>query len=412
MASQIAQAHTIVNQTQEHEAQPYGLLLVLVGIVGMIALALSIYLAGVSLGWVQLKGCGTGSCTAMVLQSSWSRWLGIPVSVFAVVVYMTMLPALAMTRADRLGQRRFAWSVLLAVSVILAAAGFWFVGLMALHLRKGCGHCMGVHMLGLGVACILMTMCPFGRHNESLLPPRRAVGVLVIALCLFGVFIGGQILTAVAEHTVTASRTALEASMSPSAHRDHDTGHDVDLAAASASSARDAPDPNTPAGKAAIMEQLKRDHGDNWNRPTAPCDFLAYNSTRPNVRVHQSGLQYELLRKGGGKAASKNDLVRMHFRGSLWTGEVFYDTYALGKPQDIIVHDLIPGLAEMVVMMNPGSRWKVILPPRLAYDMIGLPGYVPSDYHVVYDLELLEVLSTPQGAVGNPTQAATPQEPR
>jgi uncharacterized membrane protein len=89
------------------------------------AIGVGCYLAWISLTGMSAVGCGPSSGCQEVLHGRWAYWFGVPVSLFALAVYATMLAATA-----RLGRKqpprvqRQAWCVLIpgAVAVLGAAA--------------------------------------------------------------------------------------------------------------------------------------------------------------------------------------------------------------------------------------------------------------------------------------------------
>ncbi len=55
------------------------------------------------------------------------------------------------------------------------------------------------------------------------------------------------------------------------------------------------------------------------------------------------------------------------------------------------VSDLAPGMAEGLVQMHPGARCRLVLPASLAYGKEGVPGVIPPDCALSFDVELLDV---------------------
>jgi len=122
-----------------------------------------------------LVGCGSGSGCANVLGSKWSLVFGvIPVSVFSLLLYVSVLLSLA------LPDRRVRWWRGFAAWLCLWAA-VWFTGLQIAVLHTICPYCMTMHGLGvlLGVSLLL-------GDRWSLRPWRGVVAVGVAALCVLG----------------------------------------------------------------------------------------------------------------------------------------------------------------------------------------------------------------------------------
>ena len=93
------------HSTSEHK------LVLLARVLLVAALILSIYLGWVSFGGSAAAGCGPDSGCDKVLNSRWSKWFGIPVSVPAFFLYTLMLAALLrLTPNASPQQQRQAWS--------------------------------------------------------------------------------------------------------------------------------------------------------------------------------------------------------------------------------------------------------------------------------------------------------------
>lgn len=377
--------------------------LALVGILTLTALIWSAYLATVSLGWVKLSLCSSGSCSELVLTSPWARLLGVPVSILAVVFYLTVLGVLPFAASRDLARRRVAWSALVAMAFTIFGAAIWFVGLMAGHLHKSCGHCASMHMLGMIIASFLITMAPMGREPAAL-RPRRMLVLAAIGFAAVALFAGGQLLTqTLAAEPADATADAAAQKVQPEQVKAEQVKDapaaapapqpvQPSASAATGTAAKQEPDPNTTDGKAALIAELKLMFGDKWDKPTTPCQLIRYFLSQPTVRSTATTVYYEALHQGSGPLPRPGDSVRIHFQGKLWSGEVFKDTFASGRPQDVRVADMIPGVAEALTMMPVGSRWRLLLAPHLAYGPTGLPGMVPPDTTVFCEIELLGIL--------------------
>lgn len=120
-------------------------------------------------------------------------------------------------------------------------------------------------------------------------------------------------------------------------------------------------------------------------------EFLAKNKSRAGVKTTSSGLQYEVLQRGFGstkpKATSK---VRVHYHGTLVDGTVFDSSVQRGQPVEFAVNGVIPGWTEALQLMNVGDKFKLYVPPGLAYGP-RMAGKIPPNSALIFEVELLAI---------------------
>jgi FKBP-type peptidyl-prolyl cis-trans isomerase FklB len=119
--------------------------------------------------------------------------------------------------------------------------------------------------------------------------------------------------------------------------------------------------------------------------------FLAQNTARAGVVTLPSGLQYEVVREGSGPVPGTEDFVTCHYRGTLLDGTVFDDTGLHGGPRTFQLTAVVDGFEEALLRMPQGARWKLWVPPDLAYGERGAGSKVPPNAVLVFDVELLAV---------------------
>jgi len=119
-------------------------------------------------------------------------------------------------------------------------------------------------------------------------------------------------------------------------------------------------------------------------------EFLSANAAREGVVSLPSGLQYRVIREGGGATPKLRDTVEINYRGTRTDGSPFGSSDRPDKPKTFAVSALIPGLTEAVLLMREGARWEVVIPPHLGFPTRGPLG----ERVVVYDIELLSVTGT------------------
>jgi FKBP-type peptidyl-prolyl cis-trans isomerase len=130
---------------------------------------------------------------------------------------------------------------------------------------------------------------------------------------------------------------------------------------------------------------------------TTARDFLAKNTAAKGVVTTPSGLQYKVIQAGDAKAASPTpaDRVTVQYRGTLLDGTEFDSSYARGTPATFPVNGVIKGWQEALVMMKPGAKWQLFVPPELAYDQNSRPPIPPGSL-LLFDVELISIDSSKQ----------------
>jgi len=126
-------------------------------------------------------------------------------------------------------------------------------------------------------------------------------------------------------------------------------------------------------------DALKRERGDV---------FLAENATKKGVVTLDSGLQYTVIEKGSGKKPGPADKVVVHYRGTTLDGKEFHDSRTRpGEPETLHVSGVIRGMTEALQRMRVGARWRLFLPPELAYGRRG----PLADHAVIFEIELIAI---------------------
>ncbi len=120
-------------------------------------------------------------------------------------------------------------------------------------------------------------------------------------------------------------------------------------------------------------------------------DFLEANGKRKEVKTTTSGLQYEVIKEGGGPRPGAGDRVVVHYTGRLIDGTVFDSSEERGEPATFGVTQVIPGWVEALQMMNTGSQWRLYIPSQLAYGPQGAGGLIGPNQTLIFDVTLLEV---------------------
>lgn len=143
-----------------------------------------------------------------------------------------------------------------------------------------------------------------------------------------------------------------------------------------------------------IQAQLQAEEAENAAKFAGEGEaFLAENAKRDEVEVLTSGLQYEVLVNGDGELPTSSSVVRTHYKGTLINGEEFDSSYSRGEPTEFPVNGVIAGWTEALQLMPVGSKWKLYIPYQLAYGERGAGGAIGPYQALVFELELLDIVS-------------------
>lgn len=120
--------------------------------------------------------------------------------------------------------------------------------------------------------------------------------------------------------------------------------------------------------------------------------YLAENAKKPGVTTTPSGLQYEVLNAGKSGAAKPKttDVVSVHYHGTLIDGSVFDSSVQRGEPASFQLDQVIPGWTEALQLMPVGAKYRLTLPPELAYGEQGA-GPIPANSVLIFEVELLDI---------------------
>ena len=120
-------------------------------------------------------------------------------------------------------------------------------------------------------------------------------------------------------------------------------------------------------------------------------DFLAENAKKEGVKTTASGLQYKITQQGNGKQPTAQSVVKVHYTGKLLDGKVFDSSVERGQPVEFPLNQVIPGWTEGLQLMKEGSKATLYIPAQLAYGEQGVPGTIPPNSTLIFDVELIKV---------------------
>jgi len=150
--------------------------------------------------------------------------------------------------------------------------------------------------------------------------------------------------------------------------------------------------------------------------------FLEENGNRKEVVTTKSGLQYEVIAKGGdkkyeapkeapkeGEAAPEKEFL-VNYKGTLIGGKQF-DASPEGQPVPMTLQ-VIEGFKEALTTMPIGAKWKLFIPSSLAYGEQRRSADIGPNQTLVFELELVEIKDAPQQQGGLPFPMPQGGEPQ
>lgn len=133
--------------------------------------------------------------------------------------------------------------------------------------------------------------------------------------------------------------------------------------------------------------------------------FLAENGKRPEITTTKSGLQYEVLAKGGTdkyvapkEGAEDNKQFIVNYKGTLIDGKQF-DASPAGEPVPMTLQ-VVPGFKEALTTMPVGAKWKLFMPSELAYGEERRSAEIAPNSVLIFELELVKIEDAPAAPEG------------
>ncbi len=114
-------------------------------------------------------------------------------------------------------------------------------------------------------------------------------------------------------------------------------------------------------------------------------------AAKEGVVTLPSGLLYQVMHAGNGAKPAATDTVVTHYHGMLIDGTVFDSSVDRGEPASFAVNGVIKGWTEALQLMATGSKWRLVIPPELAYGASGSRGAIPPHATLEFEVELLEI---------------------
>ena len=135
----------------------------------------------------------------------------------------------------------------------------------------------------------------------------------------------------------------------------------------------------------------KAEERQSTGNKTAEDEFFTTNGKRQEVKTTASGLQYEIMQNVEGKKPNKNSVVRVNYVGTFLDGRPFDSSSEEGGAY-IPLENVIPGWTEGLMLMSPGSIYRLYIPSKLAYGKDGIQGVIPPYSTLIFEVELIDII--------------------
>lgn len=111
----------------------------------------------------------------------------------------------------------------------------------------------------------------------------------------------------------------------------------------------------------------------------------------PGFITLPSGVAYSVVKAGRGITPTAKDTLVLNVVSTLADGTVVDDVNKSKQSYMTLASEVVIGLKEVLLKMQEGAIFRAILPAATAYGSVGVPGSIPPNSALIYDVALVSV---------------------
>lgn len=122
-------------------------------------------------------------------------------------------------------------------------------------------------------------------------------------------------------------------------------------------------------------------------------NFPKTEQKQENRFWQEQGVEIEVLREGSGQEAKEGSKLTVNYIGTLEDGQEFDSSFRTNTPFSFTLGEgrVIKGWEIGTKGMKKGERRKLTIPSDLGYGQTGVPGLIPPNSILIFEVELLGI---------------------
>lgn len=119
--------------------------------------------------------------------------------------------------------------------------------------------------------------------------------------------------------------------------------------------------------------------------------YLKEIASQEGVKKLAGGILYKVTEQGSGTVSPRLDnVVSVHYRGTLMNGREFDNSYERNCPEAFRLNQVIEGWQIALQQMHVGDKWVIYIPYTVGYGNRA-SGPIPAFSTLIFEVELLGI---------------------